>query len=140
MEIRYPHPAKWVPGSRILIDPEGYRMRFKRRNVCFWLLKPTFSATIDKGSPKCYEKKPQISNCIPLQYMFRPSGFDHMLNKTIFLDDIFDMFNEGKLCLHDFLSIHKKWKFEPLLFSLLLLALATRDMFLYFMLLLLLVW
>ena len=85
-------------------------------------------------------KKPQISNFIPLQYMFRPSGFNHMLNKTIFLDDIFDMFNEGKLCLHDFLSIHKKWKFEPLLFSLLLLALATRDMFLYFMLLLLLVW
>ena len=74
-------------------------------------------------------KKPQISNFIPLQYMFRPSGFDHMLNKTIFLDDIFDMFNEGKLCLHDFLSIHKKWKFEPLLFSLLLLALVTRDMF-----------
>ena len=44
------------------------------------------------------------------------------------------MFDEGKLCLHDFLSIHKKWKFEPLLFSLLLLALATRDMFLYFLL------
>ena len=39
MEIRYPHPAKWVPGqkpgSRILIDPEGFRMRFKRRNECF---------------------------------------------------------------------------------------------------------
>ena len=79
-----------------------------------------------------WQKKPQISNFIPLQYMFRPSGIDHMLNKTIFLDDIFDIFNERKLCLHDFLSIHKKWKFEPFLFSLLLLAWATRDMFLFY--------